>query len=94
MTIEEANKVYDILVKISGSREYWRDTFIYDHVIDRNECTEWRFQGKLGFGGKYRSRTNTVDCYKEDETSETLEIMRKTNEELSKLKLTYKPKSM
>ena len=42
-------------------------------------CDEWRFMGKLGFGGKYRSGTNRVDCYSEDETPERLDLIKQIN---------------
>ena len=65
MTEERANKVYDILVNIGGASEYMRDSFVYHHSDYTNgNCTEWRFMGKLGYGGKYRSNYNAVDCYK------------------------------
>ena len=50
MTPEEASTVYDILVRHAGAPEDDRDAFVY-HLTDG--CTEWRFQGALGFGGKF-----------------------------------------
>lgn len=85
MNTEKANKIYDLLVSIGGSVESERDSFIYHHTHSKDGCTEWRFQGLLGFGGKYRSTTNRVDCYREDETQERLKMINKLNEELSKL---------
>lgn len=76
---QNLNKIYDLLVSVGGAREKERESFIYHHT---NGCDEWRFQGKLGFGGKYRSRTNTVDCYLEDETPERTKIVKQLNEEL------------
>lgn len=46
---------------------------------------EWRFQGKLGFGGKYRTRRNEVDCYQEDITYERLEIINTINSKLKEV---------
>jgi len=77
-----ANKVYDILVKIGGAEESMRDSFIIHHRgKDRgmDVCKEWRFMGRLGYGGKYRSNTNTVDCYPEDETPTRKEMVEKIN---------------
>lgn len=79
------NDVYDILVKTGGASEYDRAAFVYDHLDKQYPCTEWRFCGHLGFGGKYRSERNTVDCYREDETPERLAIMQKVNEQLKGL---------
>lgn len=82
MDKEIANKVYDVLVSIGGATESYRDSFIHHHTPP-NSCDEWRFGGKLGFGGKYRSRYNTVDCYSEDETTERKNLIKKLNEALS-----------
>jgi len=84
MTEERANKIYDILVKY-GANEYMRRSFINAHTCP-DVCTEWRFMGELGFGGKYRSERNTVDCYREDETKERLKLIKKINKELEKIK--------
>lgn len=87
---EEVDKVWDILVSFAGAYEdkegYERKNFKYHHY--KKGCDEWRFQGKLGYGGKYRSQTNSVDCHKEDETKERLEIINQTNEALSKVRAT------
>lgn len=82
MNAFQLNKIYDILVEFGGAAEFMRTTFIYHHLKD---CTEWRFQGKFGFGGKYRSRTNTIDYYSEDQTEELDELCQKINDELSKV---------
>ena len=81
MTFDKANKVYDILVNIGGADEKMRDSFLYYHT-EESDCTEWRFCGKLGFGGKYRSEYNSVDCYQEDETKERLKIIEEINNKL------------
>jgi hypothetical protein len=82
------NKVYDILVATTGANESDRFAFIYNHVKspEAHLMEEWRFCGKLGFGGKYWKRNNWVTCYKEDETREARSVMKKTNEELKALK--------
>lgn len=94
MTEDRANKIYDILVNSGGAAEDMRDSFIYHHTDNKygesNEvCTEWRFCGKLGYGGKYRSDYNTVDCYLEDETEEILKIIDEINKELHEIKDEY-----
>lgn len=86
MTKEKANKVYDLLVSIGGAYEPHRDNFVYYHTESKDGCDEWRFVGKLGFGGKYRSDYNRVDCYLEDETPERVKLMDELNRELAKLK--------
>jgi len=71
-----ANKVFDVLVEHASVNPSLRDNFVYIHTHE--DCREYRVQGALGFGGKYRARKNTVDCYPEDETAarrETIQIV-------------------
>ena len=86
MTREQAIAVYDILVRDAkapdGSR---RDSFVMEFTGER-PTTEWRFCGALGFGGKFRFPRMSVDCYKEDETPETLRMIQLTNACLARLK--------
>lgn len=89
MNSEFYNKVWDILVLDGGAYEPDRFSFVDCFVNKRN--TEWRFQGKLGFGGKYRAK-NTVDCYFEDETPEIKELIRVINYKLDCL-LKYSEKN-
>jgi hypothetical protein len=85
LTKENANKIYDLLINIGGASSYERSDFVYHHVESDSGCDEWRFRGNLGFGGKYRSHTNRVDCYREDATPERIRITDNLNSELSKL---------
>jgi hypothetical protein len=71
--------VYDILVRIGRADPKDKSDFVRSFMDKKYPCTEWRFCGLLGFGGKYRSY-NKVNCYSEDETPERLDI------ELEKLK--------
>jgi len=80
---ENLNKVYTILVNIGGAREGNREAFFFDHLDKEYPCEEWRFCGHLGFGGKYRSRSNTVDCYNEDATALRKQIMQDVNRALA-----------
>ncbi len=82
---EKANKIYNLLVSIGGADESERDDFIYHHCTSEYECTEWRFCGNLGFGGKYRSVWNGVSYYPEDETLKHIEIRDKLNFELKNI---------
>jgi hypothetical protein len=79
------SRVYDVLVKYADAPECDKDSFIYHHAQSEYGCREWRFCGSLGFGGKYRSGRNTIDCYREDETPERLKIIEGVNRELSLL---------
>lgn len=78
----ELDSIFTILVEIGGANESMRSSFIHNHI---DGCKEWRFMGYLGYGGKYRSKSNTVDCYLEDETPNRLEIIEKLNRRLGVL---------
>jgi len=80
------NRVYDLLVHIGGASEDLRSSFLHNHTVSKDACTEWRFCGRLGFGGKFRSQSFTVDCYKEDETPERVKIIADINTALEGLK--------
>lgn len=85
--MEFFKQVYAILVKYAGaqSNSNAEFDFVYAHAHDKDECTEYRFCGALGHGGKYRSGTNKVDCYVEDSTPEREKMIVDTNKELAKL---------
>jgi len=85
LTEERANTIYDILVSEGGARKSERNDFIYHHCTNEYGCVEWRFQGKLGFGGKYRSTWNEVTYYLEDETNEMAVIKIKINKLLKNI---------
>lgn len=88
--------VYQILIKEAGASTHRslvvendkvkfvdrdEEDFIFHHAVNHKErCKEWRFQGKLGFGGKYRSDSNKVDYYSEDVSPEREQIMMTTNQ--------------
>nr|WP_221374497.1 hypothetical protein [Actinoplanes polyasparticus] len=95
LTSEQANAVYDILVEHCGADDSdgphllmtSRGEFIF-HQTDRVE-REYRFQGALGFGGKFRrggwSDRWSVDCYSEDLTAERGQMIGVTNAALRQL---------
>jgi hypothetical protein len=82
---DKANKVYDLLVQLGGAWEDDRWDFVYHHTESEYGCGEWRFGGKLGAGGKYRSSHNVVTCYREDETPQTKELMNELNTKLAQI---------
>ena len=86
-----ASEVYDILIKYCDASVTEKESFIDSHSNDREygECTEWRFCGNLGFGGKYRSNRNTVDCYSEDINPKRGTIIVTTNNALQSLAMKY-----
>ena len=80
--------VYEVLVKFTGAVDSHNalDCFVQLHLDDEGSCCrEYRFQGTLGYGGKYRAGTNRVDYYHEDGTPERQEIVDITNKELYNL---------
>jgi hypothetical protein len=81
MTQDRAHTIYTVLVAMVGASAEDRDNFVYHH--SKSGCEEWRFGGKLGFGGKYYSRENVVSCYKEDETTERMKLIGQTNTALA-----------
>lgn len=94
------NDVYTILVEECGAPDgSYRQSFVHSHTEEKPEwhstTTEWRFGGKLGFGGKFWVREGygggfTVNCYNEDATLELLEVIEKANEKLAELFKLYK----
>ena len=84
MTPKQANGVYDLLVRDGGASESMRGEFISYHTSDVN-CPEWRFGGKLGFGGKYYGRENRVGCYSEEDTKERRQLIDSINVKLKKI---------
>lgn len=85
MTTSKANKIYDLLVRMGGANKEDKDVFVYNHCKASYPCSEWRFQGRFGFGGKYRAKSNTVTMYSEDETPELLALIKKINKELENI---------
>lgn len=84
MKTEFYNEAYSTLVVHANASESERGQFIIAHTMDE-PCDEWRFCGDLGFGGKYRRKSNTVDCYPEDATDERRAIIKQTNEALASI---------
>jgi hypothetical protein len=82
MTPNKANTIFSILVQHAGASEALRDNFI--HTIGTG-AEEYRFQGDLGFGGKFRPKTMTVDCYKEDLDDIRSKIIEETNQRLKEI---------
>ena len=87
LTPEQANAVYDILVQECGAwdRDYERQNFVMNQTTE--EVPEWRFCGKLGFGGKFWNNCGRryVTCYREDENPERLKMIEAANKRLAAL---------
>lgn len=76
-------KVYDVLTSIAGAKKEDGTKNHFVNVHTDGTCDEWIFQGKFAFGGKYRRRTNTIDCYQEDSYPELDELISNINEILA-----------
>lgn len=72
--------IFDVLVTCAGARESMWEDFLYSLQCGTRE---YRFQGSLGFGGKYWPETNTVSCYPEDMTDRRRAIITETNGHLA-----------
>jgi len=86
MKRQTAHRIYDVLEDY-GADWTQRDTFVRRHVNPPVTCTEWRWQGVLGFGGKlYTHRlVPYVDCYQQDETPTRLQAIQEINEKLKEI---------
>lgn len=82
------SKVFTILIRHCGAREADREVFIY-HMNREPYPIEYRFCGKLGFGGKFwRSPDRLyVNCYPEHLDKERSTMIESANAELRTLNL-------
>lgn len=81
LTEEVANKIYDVLQKHVGATDFLRENFVQFQTTEY--CREFRFQGSLGFGGKFwRPYGWRVDCYREDSTYGREKLIELANKEL------------
>ena len=90
MTKEFATKVYEALVTHAGAPSAYLPDFVGE-MTSVSPTSEWRFGGLLGFGGKYRTQSNKVDSYPEDETPGTRKAIKVCNEALKALAETKSP---
>ena len=89
VSVEYYRKVYDILVKEAQASPTSRDEFVrwcFGTLMEIHPLAgEWRFGGTLGFGGKYWIATNTVSCYREDETPARIQSVSNINQKLKEI---------
>lgn len=92
MTVEQADAVLDILHQYAGapgSPDSWmREDFRYHQTAGSTD--EYRFQGSLGYGGKFWNCNDKwyVSAYREDLTPERQAAIDATNAALAALKET------
>lgn len=90
LTEEEASRVYDVLAEECGAHDRGRRDFMHAATRDRKDWwdfLEYRFMGALGFGGKVHLEPKRiwVSQYLEDETAESVEMVRRANERLAEI---------
>lgn len=73
------NAIYDVLVADCGADE--NDRMCFTREIRRG-CHEYRCCHALGFGGKFRPETCSVNYYPEDRTDERDKIQAEVNRKL------------
>lgn len=79
---------YDLLVSTGNAHEdMWDRKAFVSSFTDGVGTREWRFQGHLGFGGKFwRNGTrHYVSCYSEDETPERRAMIDDLNRQITRL---------
>lgn len=83
---KKAEHVWDALEIFGGAHPADREDFLY--AVTTTGITEWRFQGKLGFGGKFWLSNGRwyVSCYSEDLTPERIELVKRINDLLEDLR--------
>ncbi len=95
----KAAAVYGVLVTDLGAPLEALGDFVNYFSLEKGcQGGEWRFQGKLGFGGKFYLELDgmRVDCYPEDKHSNIKLLITRTNHRLSMLwqcECRTKPKS-
>jgi hypothetical protein len=84
MDTATANAIYDLLVLKAGALEHWRDSFV---TYIASNGSEYRFQGNLGFGGKfYNDHRWRINCYPEDASDERIELIVEVNTILEQMR--------
>ena len=85
MNNQKANAIFDILVQECGAFGDDRLGFVYNQTTE--PVSEWRFCGKLGFGGKFWRNNGRmyVSCYPDDETPERMKMIEAANKRLELL---------
>ena len=77
--------VYDVLIDLAGAPHAEKENFVYSHIKIDAIVEEWRFGGYLGFGGKYWSEKNSVNCYQENETPKIIKLIEEINKRLDEI---------
>jgi hypothetical protein len=76
-----AKLVYSVLIDECGALPSAESAFTLAFT-EENPPREFRINGKLGFGGKFRFPGMSVDCYPEDHTPARAVMMQQANDRL------------
>lgn len=88
MNEDMARWIWELLVKEAGARYAdWQSFMPYITDPKPHGYREFRFQGKLGFGGKLNHKQGEIyiSCYPEDVTPQRQEIIQKVNYRLGEM---------
>jgi hypothetical protein len=79
-------QIYHILMEECDAPDHWCENFVFLHR-QPNFPKEYRFVGRLGFGGKFWRTDGRfyINCYTEDETPLRLEMIERVNKRLADL---------
>jgi hypothetical protein len=83
-----AEDIYDMLVNVLQAPNGYGDHASFRHdQTSKDPAYEWRFQGCLGFGGKFYNEEDgfRVTCYPEDETPENQWLMALAQQQLDRI---------
>lgn len=90
LTEDQARAVFAVLAKTCGaepgSSGHGEEEFVR-YLTEEHDSHEFRFCGKLGFGGKlyFTGERLYVGCYREDETPATKRMITVANKKLAAL---------
>jgi hypothetical protein len=92
LTEDQAREAIKILNEECRANIGPRDEYGFIHYVTKDDewrSKEWRFQGALGFGGKFRINCNKphpyVDCYPEHMTPERADMIERANARLANI---------
>lgn len=89
---EVFGKAYDILVEFAGASKNHQDRLAFvsafTHTESKLRTSEWRFQGTIGFGGKFYYDgwgPMRIDCYVEERSRANAKTIETVNKKLGAL---------
>lgn len=88
LTPSIAREIFQVLMEECEAHSDDEDSFVY---AQERGCSEFRFMGNLGFGGKFYCEDYEwrVGCYKEDDTPERIERIHRVNVVLEQMRQKY-----